>query len=83
MRPLWYKSFMTDSIPKKQVKCPNCRNLSVYDTKNSFRPFCSEKCKMIDLGDWAEERFSLKAEEEPSPEEMEQAFLEKIRQSKH
>jgi endogenous inhibitor of DNA gyrase (YacG/DUF329 family) len=34
---------------------------------------------MIDLGEWADEGFSIAAEEQPTPEEMEAAFLEKLR----
>lgn len=66
-----------------KVKCPTCREITEYSTENQFRPFCSERCKLIDLGDWAEEKFSLKAEEQPTPEEMEQAILEKLRHSRH
>ncbi len=38
-----------------EVKCPTCEKLSVWDKNNSFRPFCSERCQLIDLGDWASE----------------------------
>ena len=31
--------------------------------ENSYRPFCSERCKLIDLGDWAMEKFRVPAEE--------------------
>jgi uncharacterized protein len=50
------------------VACPNCKKLSVYSTSNAFRPFCSERCKMIDLGDWANENYKIpdnKPPEEP------------------
>jgi endogenous inhibitor of DNA gyrase (YacG/DUF329 family) len=33
------------------VKCPRCGK-SVETTGNPFRPFCSERCKLIDLGNW-------------------------------
>lgn len=40
-----------------KIKCPNCKKLVNYDKKNKYRPFCSERCKMIDLGEWfAEEK---------------------------
>ena len=36
-------------------KCPNCNKLIKYANENKFRPFCSEKCKLIDFGSWANE----------------------------
>jgi uncharacterized protein len=45
-------------IPK-QVRCPQCGAMSEYKTDNPSRPFCSERCKLIDLGAWAEERYSI------------------------
>ncbi|MDD4929028.1 MAG: DNA gyrase inhibitor YacG [Gallionella sp.] len=41
------------------VPCPRCGKESVWDTKNPYRPFCSERCKMIDLGKWADEAFRV------------------------
>ena len=38
-----------------KVKCPTCQAESEWDKNNSFRPFCSERCRLIDLGDWASE----------------------------
>lgn len=35
------------------VKCPTCKRLHKYDVKSPWRPFCSERCKIIDLGAWA------------------------------
>ena len=43
----------------KIVACPNCRGDSVFSTENKYRPFCSERCKNIDLGAWASESFRL------------------------
>lgn len=42
----------------RQVLCPICRK-SVTWEGNPSRPFCSERCKMIDLGAWADERYSI------------------------
>ena len=33
--------------------------MSAYRMDNPARPFCSERCKLIDLGGWAEERYSI------------------------
>ncbi|MBA3660904.1 MAG: DNA gyrase inhibitor YacG [Gammaproteobacteria bacterium] len=41
---------------KTIITCPTCKKTSVWDTQNAFRPFCSERCKLIDLGDWASEK---------------------------
>ncbi len=39
--------------------CPICERTVIWSTENRFRPFCSERCKLIDLGEWVEERRSL------------------------
>jgi hypothetical protein len=45
------------------VACPQCGREVVWDKEISpFRPFCSERCKLIDLGQWAEENYSIPAE---------------------
>jgi len=48
--------------PPRTVRCPACGGPSLYAPENRFRPFCSERCKRRDLGDWASERFRLQAE---------------------
>lgn len=35
------------------VKCPQCGKPTVYAESNPFRPFCSERCQLLDLGKWA------------------------------
>lgn len=37
------------------VRCPTCHKVVPFDKANPYRPFCSERCKMIDLGEWASE----------------------------
>lgn len=39
---------------KTQIKCPQCGLLTFYSPENKFRPFCSERCRLIDLGQWAD-----------------------------
>lgn len=41
------------------VDCPTCGKKVEWNEKNKFRPFCSERCKQIDLGAWAEEKYSI------------------------
>lgn len=40
------------------VKCPTCGKETEYGG-NEFRPFCSERCQLIDFGEWADEKFAL------------------------
>ena len=42
-----------------KVNCPTCKNEVVWAPTSEFRPFCSERCKLIDLGDWAEENHKI------------------------
>ena len=37
------------------VNCPHCDQSVAWDTLNKFRPFCSERCALLDLGSWADE----------------------------
>lgn len=41
------------------VVCPHCGIELPWDTNNRFRPFCSERCKLIDLGKWASEDYRV------------------------
>jgi len=43
---------------KLEVKCPHCEKKFSYYTSTS-RPFCSEKCKLIDMGGWLNESYSI------------------------
>ncbi|RZJ60624.1 MAG: DNA gyrase inhibitor YacG [Acidovorax sp.] len=47
------------------VVCPSCGGDSVYSPANAYRPFCSERCKQVDLGAWASEDFRMPAEAPP------------------
>lgn len=41
------------------VSCPQCSKEVVWSSDNKYRPFCSERCKMIDLGQWAKEEYRV------------------------
>lgn len=43
------------------VNCPTCGKKVEWTEKNKYRPFCSERCKQIDLGAWAEEKYAIPA----------------------
>jgi endogenous inhibitor of DNA gyrase (YacG/DUF329 family) len=47
------------------VRCPACGGDSIYAPSNPFRPFCSERCKNLDLGAWASESFRVPDETPP------------------
>jgi endogenous inhibitor of DNA gyrase (YacG/DUF329 family) len=51
---------MTSSRIAK-VACPNCRKPAPWEG-NPFRPFCSERCRMIDLGAWVNEEYRVPGE---------------------
>lgn len=44
----------------KIVKCPTCGKDVEWTSTNKFRPFCSERCKLIDLGAWASGQNAIK-----------------------
>lgn len=53
------------SGPVRTVVCPACGGKSLYGPDNPSRPFCSARCKGLDLGAWASERFRMPAEAPP------------------
>ena len=38
-----------------KLNCPTCQKQIVWNQKFPYRPFCCERCKLIDLGEWASE----------------------------
>ncbi len=46
------------------VSCPRCGAQVAWLQENHYRPFCSERCKLIDLGDWAMEKYRVPDREE-------------------
>lgn len=51
------------SRPALKVACPNCGNKIVWSTANPWRPFCSQRCRMIDLGEWLSENVRIEGED--------------------
>ena len=45
------------------VSCPRCGKQVEWTAESRFRPFCSERCRQIDLGAWAMESYRLPAED--------------------
>ena len=63
---------MTSSKPEKPrtVACPGCGAPVAWSPENRYRPFCSARCKGVDLGAWATEKYRVEASEEPHPEDQ-------------
>jgi len=49
----------------KSVACPTCQRPVEWSAASPFRPFCSERCKLIDLGAWVSEQRVIPGEEIP------------------
>lgn len=47
------------SAKPRQVKCPQCGGPALYSAENPYRPFCSERCRILDLGAWADETYRI------------------------
>lgn len=62
------------------VRCPRCGTEVEYQG-HEFRPFCTERCKMIDFGAWADEEYALPSETAAVTEE-DIAALEKALEKK-
>jgi len=48
---------------KKAIKCPECGKATEYSLENQYRPFCSQRCRLIDLGEWIEGKYKINSEE--------------------
>jgi len=61
-----------------KIKCPICKKKTDWQD-NPYRPFCSERCKLIDLGAWASEEYKIESRlddesgQEPSEKEINNA----------
>jgi uncharacterized protein len=61
----------SDSAPTS-VSCPSCGKKVAWTPLESFRPFCSERCKLIDLGEWATEGYAIADTSESLEEESDE-----------
>lgn len=46
---------MTATTQPRMVKCPTCNKQVAWVMEEKFKPFCCERCKLIDLGEWVME----------------------------
>ncbi len=52
----------------KTVLCPTCGETVLWTPESRWRPFCSERCRLIDLGEWLEEEKRIPGEPHFPPE---------------
>lgn len=56
----------------RTVSCPRCGAQVEWGPASRFRPFCSERCKMIDLGAWATEKYKVSAADSKNDDSSEE-----------
>ena len=62
------------SSKPRLVACPTCGKSAPWTAANPWRPFCSERCKLVDLGGWADESYRVPvAENKDAPAEEDPA----------
>lgn len=54
---------------KTPIQCPTCDKTDTWQQDNPFRPFCSERCRLLDLGEWAKESYRIESDEKTDSEE--------------
>jgi hypothetical protein len=56
---------MTSPGKPLTVKCPTCGHSVPWTAEQPYKPFCSERCKLIDFGEWAMEEKRIAGEPLP------------------
>lgn len=56
------------SASMKTVACPRCQTAVPWTIESKFRPFCSDRCKHMDLGAWANDEYRIANAEPPDYE---------------
>ncbi|HXH55620.1 MAG TPA: DNA gyrase inhibitor YacG [Gammaproteobacteria bacterium] len=54
----------------RTLQCPNCQKPVEWTSAFPFRPFCCERCRMLDLGAWADNRYSIPIKASVETEDM-------------
>lgn len=52
------------------VKCPTCGIEVEWTPASKYRPFCSERCRLIDLGEWFNEEHKISSDETPASTDL-------------
>ncbi|MGE5168815.1 MAG: DNA gyrase inhibitor YacG [Rudaea sp.] len=60
---------MQAPVKPQVVKCPQCGTPVPWMPESKWRPFCSQRCKLIDLGAWASERYRIPTQESEESDE--------------
>lgn len=58
----------TATRPYRIGSCPQCGQSVRLDDSNPWRPFCSERCKLLDLGDWFAGRYGIPGDDPMPPD---------------
>lgn len=55
------------TTPNKTTEfpCPQCKKTVKWTDEFPHRPFCSRRCQLIDLGEWADESFRIPVDTPP------------------
>jgi endogenous inhibitor of DNA gyrase (YacG/DUF329 family) len=53
----------------QSVECPHCGKPVLWTEASKWRPFCSDRCRLIDLGDWLAEKHAIPTEDAPLDQE--------------
>ncbi|MFO1390182.1 DNA gyrase inhibitor YacG [Cellvibrio sp.] len=54
-----------------KLNCPTCKKLVLWNDEFPHRPFCSDRCRLIDLGEWASENHKIAGKSLDQPPEDE------------
>ncbi|WP_078743887.1 DNA gyrase inhibitor YacG [Oceanospirillum multiglobuliferum] len=65
---------MTEKV--MTVNCPTCKKAVEWKPESVHRPFCSDRCRLIDLGEWASESHRIAGE--PAMDELSSDLLEQL-----
>jgi len=61
-----------------KVQCPTCKTSLEWSTDNPHRPFCSKRCQLIDLGEWADEQHTIPTKDEQQAFELDPEMIEEM-----
>ena len=50
------------NVGARIIPCPTCKKATRWNASNTFRPFCSERCRLIDLGAWADNKHVIEGD---------------------
>ncbi len=58
------------------IACPHCGKNVPWTRASRYRPFCSQRCQLIDLGEWAAGNYRVPGEASPAPEKPDSESLQ-------